>query len=359
MNIHSLLNEGARDIMKTLGRFYLNNPRGVAFLASTLPQIKNGMQKRDISEHSGLHIPPFLIASIASECNLFCAGCYARCCGACTERGHQADLSAGEWSSVFKEASSLGVSFVLLAGGEPLLRRDVIEAAVPYDDMIFPIFTNGLLLDGDYIDLFHQHRHMIPVLSIEGGKAETDARRGDGVYDRVTSVMKRLKQKKMLFGASITVTSNNIEAVISDGFIGDLHERGCGLLIFTEYVPLEKDTEALMLSVAEVNRLNDAVTALKGRFTNTIILSFPGDEAKIGGCLASGRGFFHINPSGGAEPCPFSPYAKYNVKETPMLEILQSQYFAKLQALAASEESHEGGCVLFRKDEEVRAILGA
>ncbi len=151
MNIHSLLNEGARDIMKTLGRFYLNNPRGVAFLASTLPQIKNGMQKRDISEHSGLHIPPFLIASIASECNLFCAGCYARCCGACTERGHQADLSAGEWSSVFKEASSLGVSFVLLAGGEPLLRRDVIEAAVPYDDMIFPIFTNGLLLDGDYM----------------------------------------------------------------------------------------------------------------------------------------------------------------------------------------------------------------
>lgn len=47
MNIHSLLNEGALDIMKTLGRFYVNNARGLAFLATTLPQIKKGMQTRD------------------------------------------------------------------------------------------------------------------------------------------------------------------------------------------------------------------------------------------------------------------------------------------------------------------------
>lgn len=128
-------------------------------------------------------------------------------------------------------------------------------------------------------------------------------------------------------------------------------------MIFTEYVPLDKDTEDLMLPEADVSRLNAGAAALKSRFADMVILSFPGDEAEIGGCLASGRGFFHINPGGGAEPCPFSPYAKYNVKDTPMLDILQSQYFAKLQALAASEESHEGGCVLFRKDAEVRALL--
>ncbi len=359
MNIHSLLNEGALDIMKTLGRFYVNNARGLAFLATTLPQIKKGMQTRDAYEQNGKHIPPFLIASIASQCNLFCAGCYARCGGACAQIGQQSDLTADEWSNVFAEASSLGVSFILLAGGEPLMRRDVIEAAVPFDNMIFPVFTNGLLLDGDYVELFHRHRHMIPVLSIEGGKAETDARRGGGVYDSVAAVMKRMKQKKMLFGASITVTSKNLETVLSEAFTDDLHQMGCGLLVFTEYVPLDKDTEALMLSDTEVRRLNAGVAALRSRFTNTVILSFPGDEAVIGGCLASGRGFFHINPGGGAEPCPFSPYAKYNVKDTPMLEILQSRYFAKLQALAAAEESHAGGCVLFRREDEVRAILGA
>ncbi len=62
MNIHSLLNDGAHDIMKTLGRFYFNNKRGAAFLAETLPQIKKGMQTRDAYEQKSLHIPAFLIA---------------------------------------------------------------------------------------------------------------------------------------------------------------------------------------------------------------------------------------------------------------------------------------------------------
>ncbi len=359
MNIHSLLNDGALDIMKTLGRFYLNDARGIAFLAKILPKIKQGMQTRDAYEQKGLHIPAFLIASIASQCNLFCAGCYARCGGACVERAYQSDLTAGEWSAVFSEASALGVSFILLAGGEPLMRRDVIEAAVPFDNMIFPVFTNGLLLDSDYAELFHKHRHLIPVLSIEGGEAETDARRGGGVYGKVSAVMKRLQQKKTLFGASITVTAKNIDTVLSEAFTGELNAKGCGLIVYTEYVPIEKDTESLTLSEDESKRLNAGVAALRKRFANTVMLSFPGDEPKLGGCLASGRGFFHISSIGGAEPCPFSPYAKHNVKTAPMLDILQSQYFAKLRALAAAEGSHEGGCVLFRRDEEVRAILAA
>ncbi len=357
MNIQSLLNEGSQTILKTLGRFYLNNKQGLAFLASTLPKIKKGMQTRDACEREGLHIPPFLIASIASECNLFCAGCYARCGGACAGNSRQKDLTAEEWRAVFEQASALGVSFILLAGGEPLLRRDVVQAALPFSNMLFPLFTNGLLLDAETIMLLNRHRHIIPVLSIEGGKAETDARRGGGVYSKIADVMQELKAKKMLFGVSVTVTSRNLDTILSCAFAENLREKGCGLIIFTEYVPMEKDTEPLMLSQTQIKRLNGGVNALRNRFADTIVLAFPGDEAAIGGCLASGRGFFHISPSGGAEPCPFSPYSKYNVKETPMLDILRSPCFAQLQALAAAEENHAGGCVLFRKQEEVQAIL--
>ncbi len=358
MNIHALLKEGTFDIMKTLGRFYLNNKRGLAFLASTLPQIKAGISRRDAHEQDGLHVPPFLIASIASQCNLFCSGCYARCGGACGGQSSRPDLTADEWRSVFDEASGLGVSFILLAGGEPLLRRDVIEAAASFTNMIFPVFTNGLLLDDEYLELFDKHRNMVPVLSIEGGKAETDARRGEGVHDRVSGVMERLMQRKMLFGVSVTVTAENIEIVMAEKFTDDLSQKGCGLIVFTEYVPTEADTEHLALSADGIGSMNTTVDSLRARLPDTIILSFPGDEAALGGCLASGRGFFHISPSGGAEPCPFSPHAKHNVRETPMAQILKSRYFAELRTLAAAEEDHSGGCVLFRKEKEVLAILG-
>lgn len=357
MDIHSLLKEGTNDIMKTLGRYYLNNKRGIAFLASILPKIKQGMRLRDGYEQNGLHVPPFLISSIASECNLFCAGCYARCGGACAENARGADLTASEWRAVFEQAAGLGVSFVLLAGGEPLMRRDVIEAAVPFENMIFPVFTNGLLLDETYIDLFHNHRHIVPILSIEGGKAETDERRGAGVYDRLMGVMDALHRKKLLFGASITVTTANLAAVLCDDFIEGLYKRGGGVLIFTEYVPLDKTTRALELSPQEADRLNAGAEALRGRYPGLVVLTFPGDERSLGGCLASGRGFFHISPDGGAEPCPFSPYSKHNVKTTPMPEILQSPYFAKLQELAAGQDAHAGGCVLFRKEEDVVRIV--
>ncbi len=38
-------------------------------------------------------------------------------------------LTDEEWLRIFDEADELGISFILLAGGEPMLRRDIIEAA--------------------------------------------------------------------------------------------------------------------------------------------------------------------------------------------------------------------------------------
>jgi MoaA/NifB/PqqE/SkfB family radical SAM enzyme len=60
-----------------------------------------------------------------------------------------------------------------------------------------------------------------------------------------------------------------------------------------------------------------------------IFISFPGDEKTSGGCLAAGRGFFHINSHGGAEPCPASPYSDINVRDSSLLD-LQSVSLLKI-----------------------------
>jgi MoaA/NifB/PqqE/SkfB family radical SAM enzyme len=88
-----------------------------------------------------------------------------------------------------------------------------------------------------------------------------------------------------------------------------------------------------------------------------LFLSFPGDEKDTGGCLAAGRGFFHISVNGDAEPCPFSPYSDTNIRDKSLLEALQSPLFSKLTETGMLNSQHTGGCVLFDKQNEVKALI--
>lgn len=357
MNLNLFMKNGIYEILTTGARFYFGNRKGRAFLRRVLPQIKASAVLREEQEELGTHIPPFLIASIASQCNLRCAGCYARAGGTCRDTEISKDLTGEEWHGVFDQASKLGVSFILLAGGEPLLRRDVLEAAAQFSNMIFPVFTNGTMIDDSYAQLFDENRNLIPIFSVEGNQKETDIRRGAGIHTKVEAAMLRLKEQNILFGVSVTVTKENKNTVLESAFVSDLRAKGCGIVFYVEYVPVEKGTELLVLNSAELEELQKITIELKRHFRNMVILSFPGDEAAMGGCLASGRGFFHINPKGGAEPCPFSPYAKYNLKQSSMLQILRSEYFKELRQIAAQADIHTGGCVLFEKEDAVQSLL--
>ena len=88
-----------------------------------------------------------------------------------------------------------------------------------------------------------------------------------------------------------------------------------------------------------------------------VFIAFPGDEKSSGGCVAAGRGFFHINSHGGAEPCPFSPYSDINVAQTSLREALKSRLFYQIQTQGLLKDEHAGGCTLFANREQVEAIL--
>ncbi len=359
-NLNDFMNQGIKDIADTAARFYWGDRRGQRFMLHMASALGKSAKIRARHEGDGTHIPPFLIASIASECNLRCAGCYAWAAGGCGGGQAREQLTAGDWRRIFGEAADLGVSFLLLAGGEPLMRRDVIEAAAEFDRMFFPIFTNGTMLSGDYLNLFDAHRNLIPVLSIEGDAEKTDARRGAGVSRQVEEAARRLKERGILFGTSITVTAENYTQVTGPAFVGALRARGCGLVFYVEYVPVETGTEHLILDKNALRALAARVDGLRADPVNRgmILLSFPGDEEEMGGCLAAGRGFFHINATGGAEPCPFSPHSEMNLKDRPLVDALQSPFFARVRAISAAETAgHRGGCTLFQAEQAVAQAL--
>lgn len=356
-NIQKYMSDNIEILVKDIIKTTLKNPKESLFMMKFAKSSKKASKIRKKLEDSGEHIPPFLIASITSSCNLHCAGCYSRSNHATIDEKPVKQLKGEEWLKIFNEASELGINFILLAGGEPLLRIDIIKAAGEIQNIMFPIFTNGTFMDEKYFDIFSKYRNLVPIMSIEGNKEVTDNRRGQGVYDKLISNMDSLKNRGLVFGASVTVTKENIKEVTSDAFLKSLSERGCKAVIFVEYVPVTLDDEKLTLDDNDRDYLMEELRKLRMNISDMVYIAFPGDEKNFGGCVAAGRGFFHINSHGGAEPCPFSPFSDINIKDTSLREALHSPLFSAIRDGNILKEDHKGGCVLFEKREQVEAII--
>ncbi len=356
-NIQEYLSVGVDNIIKNAIHISIKNTKETLFLLKFSKHTKNASKIREKYNKNGQNIPVFLIASITSSCNLHCTGCYSRANDSCNDNVPLNQLSDEEWADIFNQAKDIGISFIVLAGGEPMLRKDVIVKASEFHEILFPIFTNGTMLNEDYLKIFDKHRNLIPILSIEGDEEVTDSRRGDGIYNQLINSMNLMKNKNIIFGASLTFTKGNIYNVLSDETVAGLYDLGCKVVFFIEYVPVNEKTIDLAPSDSERKILLKELNRLRQEYPDMIFLSFPGDEKDSGGCLAAGRGFFHINSHGGAEPCPASPYSDINVKDTSILEALNSNLFTSLRNGNILMDEHEGGCVLFEHKDDVERIL--
>lgn len=294
-------------------------------------------------EHEGLLIPPVMIASITSRCNLTCASCYMH------GRGEQirAEMSPAILASIAGQAAELGVSVMVIAGGEPLVRKEeIFRMATDHPAILFPIFSNGLLIDELTADAIAACRNIVPVISFEGFRQDTDTMRGPGVYDRLLEICARLRSRNVFFGCSVTTTRENFDRVIiGEAFIRQMIATGARVFTFVEYVPMEPGTENLVLTPAQKTTLNAVLSDFSRKFP-ALFISFPGDDYAYGGCLAAGRGFVHISPSGDLEPCPAAPVSDANLATLPLKEALRSRLLLRIRENHGLLTESTGGCAL-------------
>ena len=57
------------------------------------------------------------------------------------------------------------------------------------------------------------------------------------------------------------------------------------------------------------------------------VMDFQNDGEFVGGCIAGGRNYCHINPKGDVEPCVFIHYSSANIREKSLLECLKQPLF--------------------------------
>ena len=113
------LDTSISDALKAALRIIASDPALVFTGTRILAWQNKAAALRRAQEKEGLLVPPALFVSVTSQCNLACRGCYQRG----THAGPARELDPERLSSLVREASELGVSIIVLAGGEPLIRR--------------------------------------------------------------------------------------------------------------------------------------------------------------------------------------------------------------------------------------------
>ena len=347
------LNLGLRIFFSEFVRVSRCHPGQAVFFARTVAWQAAAARRRARAEAAhGVRVPPIAIFSITNRCNLRCKGCYAQAI-----RGDAPDeLSPERMRGIVEEAEELGISFFVIAGGEPLVRPEIVDIAREHPRVVFLLFTNGLLLDEALITRLSALRNVVPVLSIEGNEAETDERRGRGVHERLQGRMEQLRRAGVFFSLSMTVTSANFATVTDVPFVEAAVRAGCRLFFHVEYTPLRAGTDAWVLSDEQRGSMKGLVASFRERFP-AVFVAVPWDEEDQGGCLASGRGFVHISARGDLEPCPFAPYSDANVLSMPLREALRSRFLRAMRENHSMFAETEGGCALWKNRGVVESLL--
>lgn len=268
------------------------------------------------------NIPWAILMDPTSACNLTCTGCWA------AEYGHQNNLSQQDLNRIIEQGKELGVYVYIYSGGEPLVKKDLlIQLCDLHPDCTFLAFTNGTLVDEAFADELRRVGNFLLAFSIEGFEAETDMRRGQGTYAQVIRAMGLLQTRHVPFGFSTCYHAKNTEAVGSEAYIDDMIARGCLFGWYFTYMPVGVDAVPELMATSD-QRAQMYRRVRRYRQTKPIFLmDFWNDGSYVGGCIAGGRRYLHINAAGDVEPCAFIHYSNVNIHDHTLLEALQSPLF--------------------------------
>ena len=281
-----------------------------------------GATRREQMRKEGLTVPITYLLSPTMRCNLMCGGCYA------ANYDMQDDLPIEVVDRVIREAKDMGMYNLFILGGEPFIRREMLDIYRTHSDAFFQVFTNGTLFTDELAEEISKLGNVVPLISIEGFEEDTDARRGKGVFKKIMQGMDNLRKYGVPFGYSSMLTRTNVDAVIGDEFNDMLLKKGVLLGWHFQYVPVGRDPNPEDMPTPEQRlKMKDYGAERLRTYKPMIVVDFWNDAPFTNGCIAGGQNYFHINSRGDVEPCIFIHFAKDNVKEKPLKDCLTSDFF--------------------------------
>ncbi len=299
----------ARAFLNSLGNIYRDSSASCREAISKAFVHGVILQGIDARREKREPVPGFVTISPTNACNLKCAGCYA---GEQLQK-YTVDYDALSW--VTRQMNSeFKAHFIVISGGEPFMYKSQGKNLLDYlknnRRNYYLVYTNGTLIDRQTAQKLAEAGNATPAISVEGFEAETDARRGPGVYKKVLEAMRNLRETGVPFGISFTATSKNADIFI-DGRLTDyfINEQGVKYVWVFQYMPIGRNPSMELIPTPEqrvgmLRKTNELIK--KGVFT----ADFWNSGIASDGCMAGARkgGYFYILWTGEITPCVFDPF---------------------------------------------------
>jgi MoaA/NifB/PqqE/SkfB family radical SAM enzyme len=282
-------------------------------------------QQRELENKLGHGIPWAILIDPTDRCNLRCQGCWA---GEYTRKN---DLEYELLDRIIAEGEQLHIHFYVLSGGEPLVRKDdIIKLAAKHNDSVFHVFTNGTLIDAEFARQCSRTGNIIFALSIDGFEDSTDARRGQGVFQKVMNAADILHREGMFYGFSSTYHRHNIKEIFSDQYIDVLIAKGFRFGWYFTYIPVGADSNLDFMATPEQRAYAyQRIQAIRNS-KPVFGLIFGMTEPPLTAVLPE-DGVIFISMPREIEPCAFIHYANGNIHNMSVQEALKTPLFLSYQ----------------------------
>ena len=236
-------------------------------------------------------------------------------------------------------------------------KKDLITLCEMHPDCEFLSFTNGTLIDEDFCREMLRVKNFVPAISLEGFEQANDGRRGQGVFEKVQNAMRLLKEYKLPFGISTCYTSANYEDISSEAFFDMMIEAGAMFVWFFHYMPVGNEAvPALLPSPEQRKTVYERVRRFR-EIKPIFSMDFQNDAEYVGGCIAGGRNYLHINAAGDVEPCVFIHYSNVNIHDCSLLDALKSPLFMAYHDGQPFNENMLRPCPMLENPEILRDMV--
>ena len=294
--------------------------------------------------------------NLTQQCNLLCAHCYMSAfAGADTS----SELSTAECRRVMDEIAQVNPQvFLILTGGEPLLRKDIFDLAAYAAEKDFTVVlgTNGVLLRDKQAKLMRQHGVVGASISLDSTEpARHDAfRHLPGAWDGAVRATQALRAEGLDFSLHMSVTDWNVAEI--PAMIDLANELGAKVLNFfflvrtgrgqglTDITP--EQYEQILTALARAQSVGSSETSPASAFTRqedpwSMPIGTAGGlliRAKCAphfrriiwqldpaspllknyahGSCPAGKYYCRITPEGDVTPCPYMPVTAGNLRQT-------------------------------------------
>ena len=207
--------------------------------------LRYGRQSKELPSHLlqfSSDKKPVVVWNVTRRCNLKCVHCYAHATGEAAKD----ELSTGEGKILLDDLAQFGCPVVLFSGGEPLVRKDLLELAdyAVKLGMRAVISTNGTLITRSMAQALKDVGLSYVGISLDGMREVNDRFRGvKGSFDRAMAGIEHCQQAGIKVGLRFTI--NRMNAAEIPAIFDLLEERNIPRVCFYHLVYAGRGSELM------------------------------------------------------------------------------------------------------------------